>query len=214
MADYTPAELGDKSKQSFSESRREYNLLMKKYREQQKILNSLKKSEKIEIREHFKHLTPAGRKRKYTPLKIKNKIIDYFATIQAKNRPPTVSGLMTHLKMHRDQFYAYERYPEFKEIMEQTRNMMENWYEESLVLGRYNGSGIQFALKNRFGWTDTQTVKVEQEVDERQLIARIESLAPELIAVLTANAVKQLEAPPVDAIYTTEVLDEEDSYSV
>jgi hypothetical protein len=49
--EFTPKELGDTGKQSFSESRREYNLLMKKYREQQKILNSLKKSEKLEIRE-------------------------------------------------------------------------------------------------------------------------------------------------------------------
>jgi hypothetical protein len=166
------------------------------------MLNSLKKSEKMEIREHFKHLSQSGRRRKYTPLKMKNKIIDYFATIQAKNRPPTISGLMTHLKMHRDQFYAYSGYPEFKDIMEQTRNMMENWYEESLVLGKYNGSGVQFALKNRFGWTDTQIIKHEETVDERQLIAKIESLAPELASLFQATQLKQLEEPAIDAIYS------------
>lgn len=196
--EFTPQELGSKDEKSFSEQRREYNLLMKKYREQQKMLNSLKKSEKLEIREHFKHLTQAGRRRKYTPLTMKNKIIDYFATIQAKNRPPTISGLMTHLKMHRDQFYTYANYPEFKDIMEQTRNMMENWYEESLVLGKYNGSGIQFALKNRFGWTDTQTIRHEEVVDEKQLIAKIESLAPELALVFQQQGLRQLEMNTVE----------------
>lgn len=205
MQEFTPKDLGDTGKQSFSEARREYNLLMKKYREQQKILNSLKKSEKLEIREHFKHLSPVGRRRKYTPTTMKNKIIDYFATIQAKNRPPTISGLMTHLKMHRDQFYAYSGYPEFKDIMEQTRNLMENWYEESLVLGKYNGSGVQFALKNRFGWTDTQTVDVKQHTDERMLIAKIESLAPELAAIFAQRPVQQLEQIPTSNYIDCEV---------
>lgn len=183
----------DIKKESLTHARASYNKLLKKYKEQQKMLNSLKMEEKLELREKFKHLSAAGRRRKYTPLKIKNKIIDYFATIQAKNRPPTVSGLMTHLKMHRDQFYAYSNYPEFKDIMEQTRNMMENWYEESLVLGKYNGQGIQFALKNRFGWTDTMTVKNENIVDEKQLIAKIESLAPELASLFAGNLPRQIE---------------------
>lgn len=199
MKEFTAKELGDTGKQSFNESRREYNLLMKKYREQQKILNSLKKSEKLEIREHFKNLSPTGRRRKYTPLTIKNKIVDYFATVMAKNKPPTVSGLMVHLKMHRDQFYAYSGYPEFKEIMEQTKNLMENWYEESVALGRFNPSGLQFVLKNRFGWTDTVNVKQEVTLDEKQLVARIESLAPELAELFsTAGQLKMLEnTPPV-----------------
>lgn len=218
MKEYTAAELGEVMKPTFSEARREYNLLMKKYREQQKILNSLKKSEKLEIREHFKNLSPTGRRRKYTPQTIKNKIIDYFATIMTKNKPPTVSGLMVHLKMHRDQFYAYSGYPEFKDIMEQTRNMMENWYEESVALGRFNPGGLQFVLKNRFGWTDTQTVKVENQVDERQLIAKIESLAPELAMIFQSQALKQLECGYEDRLNKTtidvEVVEDEDSNSL
>jgi hypothetical protein len=163
-------------------ARKDYNRLMKKYKEQQKMLNSLKMEEKMELREQFKHLAQTGRKRKYTPLRMKNRIIDYFATVRAKNKPPTKSGLMVHLKMHRDQFYAYSSYPEFKSIMEQTAQMMENWYEESLILNKYNNSGIQFALKNRFGWTDTQTVRVEDGVNaEDMLIRKIEALAPQLV---------------------------------
>ena len=160
-------------------NKKDYMRLRAKYKEQQKILNSLKMEEKLEIREKFKHLT-GGRKRKYTPLRMKNRIIDYLAHIQATSRPPTISGLMAHLKMHRDQWYAYCGYPEFKDILEQTKNVMENWYEESLVLGRYNGTGIQFALKNRFGWTDTQIVKNETINGEDMLIRKIEALAPEI----------------------------------
>lgn len=136
--------------------------------------------EKFNLKQQFKGVGKAGRPKKYTPNRLKNRIIDYFAMVKAKNKPPTISGLMVHLRMHRDQFYQYAAYPEYKDIMEQTKNMMENWYEESLILNKYSGSGIQFALKNRFGWTDTQTVKVENGSDEASLIRKIEALAPEI----------------------------------
>jgi hypothetical protein len=193
MREYTENDLAKVSKS-------DYNRLQAKYKEQQKILKSLKLEEKLEIREKFKHLT-GGRKRKYTPLRMKNRIIDYLAQIAATSRPPTISGLMAHLKMHRDQWYAYQSYPEFKDIMEQTKNVMENWYEESLVLGRFNGTGIQFALKNRFGWTDTQIVKNEMINGEDMLIRKIEALAPEIAGFFQRSVItEQVEYKPLRVV--------------
>lgn len=163
-----------------------YNKLKKKYKEQQKALNALKMEEKLALRADF-NAAKAGRKRKYTPLRMQNRIIDYFATVLSKNKPPTISGLMNHLHMNRDQFYTYEKYPEFKDIMEKTRNMMENWLEESLIMGRGNPQGIQFTLKNRFGWADTQVIRHETDTNEDHLIRKIEALAPDLIGFFKAT---------------------------
>lgn len=174
-------------------ARQAYLKLKKKYDEQKKMLKMLTAEEKFEIKEQFSGLA-AGRKRKYTPAKIKNKIVEYFAKMKATNRPPTKSGLMVHLKMHRDQFYQYGTYPEFKDIMDQTAAMIENWYEEALILNKYSATGIQFALKNRFGWTDTQVIKTEQAIDEGSLVARIEALSPELAAIFSNRPQPVIEA--------------------
>lgn len=188
-----------------SNTQKDYRRLLKKYKEQQKMLNALKKEEKLALREKFKDLSSSGRRRKYTPIRMKNKIIDYFALIQATNRPPTKSGLMVHLKMHRDQFYAYSGYPEFKDIMEQTSQMMENWYEESLILNKYNGSGIQFALKNRFGWKDTQTVEIDNGNNEDMLVRKIEALAPELVGFFkTMNSINLEEPKQLESLVVIE----------
>jgi hypothetical protein len=170
-------------------ARQAYIRLKKKYTEQQKMLKQLTAEEKFEFKDSFRNLG-GGRKKKYTPAKMKNKIIEYFAKMKAMSRPPTKSGLMVHLKMHRDQFYQYATYPEFKDIMEQTATMIENWYEEALILNKYNASGIQFALKNRFGWTDSTTLKLEQNNSEDNLVRKIESLAPELAGFFKAMSDK------------------------
>jgi hypothetical protein len=177
-----------------TQAQRDYKLLKRKYEKQAKDLERLMAEEKMALRDEFKGVG-AGRKRKYTPNRMKNRIIDYFAKIIAMNRPPSKSGLMAHLKMHRDQFYTYASYPEFKDIMEQTSLMIENWYEEALILNKYSGSGIQFALKNRFGWADTQVLRVENLNDEQSLIRKIESLAPELVGFfqVTIPAVTRLQ---------------------
>lgn len=168
-------------------ARQAYLKLKKKYEEQKKMLKMLTAEEKFEIKDQFKGIN-GGRKRKYTPAKMKNRIVDYFARMKAMNRPPTKSGLMVHLKMHRDQFYQYASYPEFKDIMEQTAVMIENWYEEALILNKYSASGLQFALKNRFGWTDTQTIRHEDGGNvEENLVRKIEALAPELAGFFKAN---------------------------
>ncbi len=190
-------------------ARQAYLKLKKKYTEQQKMIKQLTAEEKFEFKEQFKNLG-GGRKKKYTPAKMKNKIIEYFARMKALNRPPTKSGLMVHLKMHRDQFYQYATYPEFKDIMEQTATMIENWYEEALILNKYSASGIQFALKNRFGWTDTTTVKHEQLNSEDNLVRKIESLAPELAGFFKAmgdRANLEIEPPKqivMEAVFTDE----------
>lgn len=171
-------------------SRAIYRKQLKEYKSKIKELEEKVDKERFAIRDAFRGMNqPAGRKKKYTPITLKNRIIDYFAMIKALDRPPTVSGLMVHLKMHRDQFYQYYEYPEFRPVMEQTKLLIENWAEEKVVLSKYNPSGLIFVLKNRFGWKDTQTVETTSLTPEDQLIARIAALAPGLLGYVGGNSV-------------------------
>lgn len=176
-------------------------------------LQEEKKEMFYEIKSNF--VNARGRKKKYTPQKLKNRIIDYFAEIMVLNKPPTVSGLMVHLKMNRDQFYQYAQYPEYRDIMEHAKNIMENWLEERLVLSKTNPSGLIFALKNRFNWKDTQTIEHEgQDLTEAELIHRIAALAPDMIQHILKtppqiqNKVDERAAATVDA----EILELGDGY--
>ena len=169
-------------------AREKYRKMRKEYKKKEAEFLESTAKERFAIRDSFKGLNPAGRKKKYTPITLKNKIIDYFAMIKAMDKPPTVSGLMIHLKMHRDQFYCYADYPEFRPIMEQTKLLIENWAEEKIVLSKYNPSGLIFVLKNRFGWKDLTSVEQMAITPEDQLIARITALAPGLLGYTGGNS--------------------------
>jgi len=187
----------NRSRDKKGERESSYAKLKKIYKEEKALMTDAKRIEKFNIRTNFAGMASSGgRPKKYTPIRLKNKIIDYFAMISATHRPPTVSGLMVHLKMNRDQFYHYYTYPEFKDIMEQTKNMMENWNEEALVLAKHNTAGIMFALKNRFGWKDLQSVETTVQIQEDQLIHRIAALAPDLVGFI--QGATQYEAIEVE----------------
>lgn len=168
-------------------SREAYRKMRKEYKKKEKEFLESTAKERFAIRDSFKGLNQVGRKKKYTPITLKNKIIDYFAMIKALDKPPTVSGLMVSLKMHRDQFYQYAEYPEFRPIMEQTKLLIENWAEERVSLSKYNPSGLIFVLKNRFGWKDLTSVEQMAITPEDQLIARITALAPGLLGYTGAS---------------------------
>ena len=68
-----------------------------------------------------------GRPKRYTPTKFRNRINDYFATCEKKECYPNIKGMMLHLGMAKDQFYAYDKYPEMKPIVEWARTVMEDW---------------------------------------------------------------------------------------
>lgn len=140
-----------------------------------------------------KILSTSGRNKKYTPTKLRNKVVDYFTNCYVDSKPPTVTGLTLHLKISRETFYSYMNDPSMREVLETARYMMENWLEEKLVMSKQNPTGIIFALKNRFGWKDVQTVETNgNEFSEEEILAKIAALAPKLLEVLEDNKPKLL----------------------
>lgn len=94
------------------------------------------------------------------PLKIDNaeeleKLVnEYFK--KTSNEEITITGLCLYLGLTKETFYEYAKRPEYKQILDIARLMVENSYEISL---RKNGrTGDIFALKN-FGWVDKQEVE-------------------------------------------------------
>jgi hypothetical protein len=131
-----------------------------------------------------------GRKKKYTPTKIKNAINSYFTWCETEDELPSIKGLMIHLKMYKDQFYQYLQYPEFTDIMEHARLIISNWCETDV----YNTQGIAAGkiayMKNLHAWADkveTKNETTQVTLTAEQARARIELLAPKLLEVLKSN---------------------------
>lgn len=110
-----------------------------------------------------------GRPVKYDNSEIlENKINEYFES--TKEEEITITGLCLYLKINKDTFYEYAKKPEFRDIINMARLMVEHSYELSL---RKNGrTGDIFALKN-FGWRDKQEEPEEENKDNDKTI-RIE----------------------------------------
>ena len=89
-----------------------------------------------------------------TPEEFEQRTTEYFEWARAQGRPTTLTGLALYLGFTDKQFMIqYSRLPEFKEVAQWARLMVENGYEERLHSKTATGS--IFALKN-FGWKDTQ----------------------------------------------------------
>lgn len=142
-----------------------------------------------------------GRKKRFTPTKMKNGINDYFKWCEDNDEIPSLKGLMIHLKMYKDQFYTYLGYPEFKNMMEHARLIISNWIETDI----YNSPGmaagkIKYA-QNVLDWADkSETISTVTQkvitVDEAR--AKIEMLAPKLLDMLkNKSLVNQLSTGEV-----------------
>ena len=138
-----------------------------------------------------------GRKKMYTPLKMKNEINRYFEFCENADEMPSIKGLMIHLKMYKEQFYRYiHKYPEFAEILEHTRMIIANWAENDVYNTKGLAAGKIAYMKNIHGWADkletNNTTEIRQiSVDEAK--AKIEMLAPKLLEALKNNELlKQL----------------------
>ena len=98
---------------------------------------------------------PAGRPRKYTLRKLKEKAETYF-----KETPfdeITITGLALSIGTTRELLCDYEKLPEFSDTIKNYKQRVQHSYEISL---RKNGrAGDIFALKN-FGWSDKQEIEV------------------------------------------------------
>ena len=138
-----------------------------------------------------KRKNQAGRKKKFTPTKMKNSINAYFDWCEKEDRVPSIKGLMIHLNMYRDQFYQYLSYPEFKDIMEHARLIISEWCENDVYRTKGQAAAKIAYMKNVHDWTEkvdsNTTVTKVLSVEESR--AKIEMLAPKLLEVLKNSTV-------------------------
>ena len=144
-----------------------------------------------------------GRKKKYTPTRMRNGINEYFQWCEDNDRVPSIKGLMIHLKMYRDQFYMYSKYPEFSDIMEQARLIIAEWCENDVYQSKGLVAGKIAYMKNVHDWSEKVESNVQQtttisSVDEAR--AKLELLAPKLLEALkNSGMINQLIPPVVEA---------------
>jgi hypothetical protein len=143
-----------------------------------------------------------GRKKRYTPTKMKNEINKYFEYCETEDCIPSIKGMMIHLKMYRDQFYTYCTYPEFRDMMEQARLHIANWIEEDIYTTPGMAAGKIKYAQNVLDWADkSETVNTTTQtvITVDQARAKIEMLAPKLLELLKSNTVvNQLTERPDD----------------
>ena len=147
-----------------------------------------------------------GRKKKYTPIKMKNAINKYFEHCEVSEEVPSIKGMMIHLKLYKDVFYKYLEYPDFSNIMEHARTIISNWCENDVYMTKGLATGKIAYMKNVHDWTE----KLEQNQNITQRIttvdearAKIEMLAPKLLELLKNNNVTNqlvIEAEPEEPV--------------
>ena len=119
-------------------------------------------------------MTKRGKPRKFkSPEEMQKAIDEYFdeITITKTNnegkeyqkyvRPPTVTGLAYALGTTRKTLLDYQnKYEEeYRNTITRAKTKIEMYSEEQLYRGQGKTNGIQFNLKNNFGWKDKQEVE-------------------------------------------------------
>jgi hypothetical protein len=138
----------------------------------------------------------SGRKKKYTPTRMKNEINKYFEWCEEQDEIPSIKGLMIHLNMYKDMFYRYRDYPQFTAIMEHTQLIIKNWCENDVYKTPGQAAGKLRYMQNIHDWTEKIETKNQTEVrtisvDEAR--SKIEMLAPKLLELLgKPDLLKQL----------------------
>ena len=108
---------------------------------------------------------PAGRPLKFKSVEALEEMIEgYFCDCDEKGRPYTVSGLAVFLDCDRQTLLNYEKKKEFFGTLSRAKTAIEAYAEECLFTAR-NTTGIQFNLKNNFGWKDKQEIKQTGQVN-------------------------------------------------
>lgn len=91
---------------------------------------------------------------------LEEKIDVYFKDAVKRKVPPTMAGLANTLGVDRRTLLNYRgRGDEFRTAIAKAKGRIEQAWEEGLFIAK-NSSGVQFNLKNNFGWRD----KTEQEI--------------------------------------------------
>ena len=133
-----------------------------------------------------------GRKKRYTPTKMKNEINKYFEWCEDEDSIPSIKGMMIHLKMYRDQYYQYCKYPEFADMMEAARLHIANWIEEDVYRTPGQAAGKMGYVKNLHGWSEkleTNNTTTQTVLSVESAKAKIEMMAPILLELLKNNNV-------------------------
>lgn len=128
-----------------------------------------------------------GRPRKYSPAEFRDAVERYFDSItteqEAKDElgrpiinrlgeavrhvvyivPPSISGLCVALKIDRstlDNYAADEEHPEYKRVIEWTKQLIRAYLEEELLVRRKGIQGVIFNLQNNYGWREKKEVEI------------------------------------------------------
>jgi hypothetical protein len=151
----------------------------------------------------IKRKKTGGRKKQYTPTRMKNTINKYFQFCEENDEVPSIKGMMIHLKMYPESFYLYLKYPEFTDIMEHARLIISHWMEMDVYSTKGMAAGKIAYMKNVHDWCEKTQTKNQTEVrvisvDEAR--AKIEMLAPKLLEILNSSmTVNQIAAPVIEA---------------
>ena len=125
---------------------------------------------------------PVGRPRKISSPEEFDRLVDlYIATCQNIDKPVpiTLTGMILALGLtSKDSLYEYGTYPEFSESVKRARLLIEQEYENRLIVGT-NAAAPIFALKN-FGWRDKAEVELSGN-PENPLVTEI------IVKVIEAN---------------------------
>ena len=146
-----------------------------------------------------------GRKRKYTPTTLKNKINKYFEWVEQNDEVPSIKGLMIFCKMYKDAFYKYIKEPEFVDILEHAKMIIAEWAETDVYTTKGIAAGKIAYMKNIHSWSDkleTNNVTEQRIISIDEAKAKIEMLAPKLLELLKNQTV-------LNQIGTSQVLEGE-----
>lgn len=153
---------------------------------------------------------PGGRPKKYTPIKMRNKINDYFCDCEKRDRIPSIKGMCLYLKMTPTSFYHYKKRPEFQGIFEQAGLIISDWLESDVYTSRGQAAGKLAYMQNLHNWANKTEVETNQrELSVEEARAKIEALAPALLELLKSSPdlVRQL-LPPAQIIEAEEIKNE------
>lgn len=133
----------------------------------------------------------AGRKKRFTPTKLKNAVNSYFDWCEENDRVPSIKGLTIHMKIYKDQFYDWMKLPEFRDILEHARLIISEWCENDVYRTPGAASGKIAYMKNIHDWTEKQetTSTVTQITSVEEARAKLEMLAPKLLEALKGSGV-------------------------
>lgn len=138
-----------------------------------------------------------GRAVKYTPVKLRNRINDYFALCDKKNLVPTVSGIYGHLKINKATWYVYCDRPELSAICEWARDAIEQWFIQGLWDSSSSNTNKQLVAKQNCGWQE-QTVHTTRIISIDEAQAKLERFLPLLLEMHKKSLDKQAQIEYVE----------------